>query len=119
MLAATGSTITHGHVSSSVGHLVVGHDDVSATAAGGDAGEPGRPERGPRRCRRLGEQRVAVAVVVAGELHDLGPAGVPRARRMADMVASVPLDTSRTFSTDGTRSQISSASSTSRSVGAP
>ena len=35
------------------------------------------------------------------------------------MVASVPLDTSRTFSHEGTRRVISSASSTSRSVGAP
>ena len=33
--------------------------------------------------------------------------------------ASVPLDTSRTIWHDGTRAQISSASSTSRSVGAP
>ena len=43
----------------------------------------------------------------------------PRATRMADIVASVPLDTRRTRSTLGTRSQIASASSTSRSVGAP
>ena len=35
------------------------------------------------------------------------------------MVASVPLEVSRTCSTEGTRSQIVSASSTSRSVGAP
>ncbi len=35
------------------------------------------------------------------------------------MVASVPLDTRRTFSHAGTRARISSASSTSRSVGAP
>ncbi len=38
---------------------------------------------------------------------------------MADIVASVPLDTSRTISHEGTRAQISSASTTSRSVGAP
>ena len=43
----------------------------------------------------------------------------PRATRTADIVASVPEDTSRTSSTEGTRSQIASASSTSRSVGAP
>ena len=43
----------------------------------------------------------------------------PRARRMADIVASVPLETMRTFSQDGTRSVIASASRTSRSVGAP
>ena len=35
------------------------------------------------------------------------------------MVASVPLETSRTFSHDGIRSRMASASSTSRSVGAP
>ena len=35
------------------------------------------------------------------------------------MVASVPLLTMRTFSQLGTRSQIASASSTSRAVGAP
>ena len=43
----------------------------------------------------------------------------PRATRTADIVASVPDDTRRTISTEGTRSQIASASSTSRSVGAP
>src|SRR3546814_21100150 len=35
------------------------------------------------------------------------------------MVASVPEDTRRTISTDGTRSQMASARRTSRSVGAP
>jgi hypothetical protein len=35
------------------------------------------------------------------------------------MVASVPDDTSRTCSTEGTRAQMASARSTSRSVGAP
>ena len=35
------------------------------------------------------------------------------------MVASVPLLTMRTFSHDGTRSAMASASSTSRGVGAP
>jgi hypothetical protein len=42
----------------------------------------------------------------------------PRASRTADMVASVPDDTSRTWSTE-VRSTISSASATSASVGAP
>ncbi len=42
----------------------------------------------------------------------------PRASRIADMVASVPLETKRTFST-GVRATISSASSTSGSVGVP
>ncbi len=43
----------------------------------------------------------------------------PRASRTADIAASVPDETSRTRSTDGTASTISAASSTSRSVGAP
>jgi len=43
----------------------------------------------------------------------------PRARRMALMAASVPELTSRTISSEGTSRTISSASSTSRSVGAP
>jgi hypothetical protein len=43
----------------------------------------------------------------------------PRASRNADITASVPEDTSRTCSTPATRSAIASASSTSRSVGAP
>src|SRR6266480_4945256 len=43
----------------------------------------------------------------------------PRATRMADIVASVPELTSLTISTDGTASQIASASSISASVGAP
>src|SRR2546423_10522195 len=42
-----------------------------------------------------------------------------RARRTALIAASVPDETSRTFSTDGTASTISAASSTSDSVGAP
>ena len=42
-----------------------------------------------------------------------------RARRSADIPASVPDETSRTCSIDGTASAISTASSTSRSVGAP
>ena len=66
---------------------------------------PSRP--GPASATPLpagGQQGVGVAVVVAGELHQLRPAGAPRARRMADMAASVPDDTSRTCSTPGTRS---------------
>ncbi len=43
----------------------------------------------------------------------------PRARRMALMPASVPELTRRIISIDGTWRMISSASSTSRSVGAP
>jgi hypothetical protein len=43
----------------------------------------------------------------------------PRASRMALMPASVPELTRRTISMDGTNFRISSASSISRSVGAP
>ncbi len=43
----------------------------------------------------------------------------PRASRIALIVASVPLETSRTCSTGATRETISSASSTSFSVGVP
>ncbi len=43
----------------------------------------------------------------------------PRASRSALITASVPEETRRTFSTEGTASTISAASSTSASVGAP
>ena len=43
----------------------------------------------------------------------------PRAARSADIVASVPDDTRRTFSIDGTTKRTSSPNSTSRAVGAP
>ncbi len=43
----------------------------------------------------------------------------PRAARSADMVASVPEETKRIFSSDGIMNRISSPSSTSRAVGAP
>ena len=43
----------------------------------------------------------------------------PRASRIALIAASVPEETRRTISTDGTASTISAASSTSPSVGAP
>ncbi len=43
----------------------------------------------------------------------------PRASRSALIAASVPEETRRTFSIDGTASTISAASSTSASVGAP
>jgi hypothetical protein len=43
----------------------------------------------------------------------------PRASRIALIAASVPEETSRTISTDGTASTSSAASSTSAAVGAP
>ena len=43
----------------------------------------------------------------------------PRARRTAVIVASVPVETRRTFCAAGTRARIASARSTSATVGAP
>ena len=43
----------------------------------------------------------------------------PRATRTADIAASVPDETNRTFSIDGTAATTASAISTSRVVGAP
>ncbi len=43
----------------------------------------------------------------------------PRAARSADIVASVPDETNRIFSSDGIMNRTSSPSSTSRAVGAP
>ena len=43
----------------------------------------------------------------------------PRATRRADMAASVPDETNRTFSSDGTAAATVSAMSISRTVGAP
>ena len=125
MLAAIGSTSTAARSSpcsastaSSAVEVVVRHDDRVGDGAGCDAGRTGQPERRDPAPGR-DEQRVEVPVVAAGELHDLRPAVAPRASRTAVIAASVPDDTSRTFSTLGTRSQMASASSTSRVVGAP
>ena len=61
-----------------------------------------------------------MAVVAAVELQDLAPAGERRApARSALMVASVPEETKRTFSIEGTRRTTRSASSTSAAQGAP
>ena len=86
------------------------------TCAGtpGRLGEPQRDDAGAG----LREQRVDVPVVAAGELDDHVAAGEPAASRSADIVASVPDDTSRTCST-GVRATISSASSTSGGLGVP
>ena len=58
-----------------LGHLVVGRDDGVGHGGVGDAGRAGQAEGGEP-AAGLGEQQVAVAVVVAGELHDLAAAGV-------------------------------------------
>ncbi len=61
-----------------------------------------------------------MAVIAARKKnHPVAGPVAPRARRTALMAASVPLLTRRTWSHPGTRLQISSASRTSRSVGAP
>ena len=60
-----------------------------------------------------------MAVVAARELEIRSRPVAPRARRSALIDASVPEETRRTFSTEGTASTSSSASATSRSVGAP
>ena len=75
MLAATGSTMTHAVSASSSGTCVVGRHDRVGHGGLGDAGRAGEAERG-QAAPCLGEQQVAVAVVVAGELHDLASPGV-------------------------------------------
>ena len=70
MLAATGSTITHGDVVVELGHHVVRRPrPCRATADLGTPAEPESPSVGDAAAAG-GEQRVAVAVVVARELHD-------------------------------------------------
>ena len=112
MFAATGSTITaaiSGPLRANAvverGVVVVRHDDGVGDGALGDAGRAREPERGDAAARG-DEQRVDVAVVAAGELHDLRPAGhAPRRGAPPSSPASVPDETSRTFSTDGTRAR--------------
>ena len=70
---------------------------------------PGVSGHAERRARRAGldQQRVDVAVVAARELDDDVAAGERRGRGgCALIVASVPDDTRRTISIDGTRSQM-------------
>ena len=66
------------------GDVVVGQDDGVGGGAGGDAGGVGQAEGRDAGAGR-GEQRVDVAVVVAGELHDQraagGAAGQPDGRQ--------------------------------------
>ena len=64
--------------------------------------EPGRPSVATPLPGR-DEQRVDVAVVAAANFTILARPVAPRASRTAVIAASVPDDTSRTFSTDGTR----------------
>ena len=76
MLAATGSTMTQATSSVSVGHDVVGDDERVGDLRLGDAGRAGEAEGGDA-AAGLGEEGVGVAVVAAGELHDLPAAGEP------------------------------------------
>ncbi len=99
--------------------VVVVDDDGLRDDRCRDAGRGRDAERREARSG-LGEEGVGVAVVAAGELR----AGAscpctPAPAASADIAASVPEETSRTCSIEGTASAISSASSTSRSVGAP
>ena len=61
-----------------------------------------------------------MAVVAALELDDdVAPGGAARQRGCALIAASVPEETRRTISMEGTAREISSAISTSAAVGAP
>ena len=60
-----------------------------------------------------------MAVVVADELDEFLAAGIARASRRADMVASVPEETMRIISMDGMSFDISSARAISPRQGAP
>ena len=79
MLAAIGSTSTAATSCSASarvdrGEVVVGHDDGVGDRARRDPGGAGEPERRHAAAGR-DEQRVEMAVVAAGELHDRVPAG--------------------------------------------
>ena len=97
--------------------VVVGQHQRRGGRRRRDAGRAGHRQGGEAGAG-LREQRVDVAVVAAGELHHEVAAGEAAGQPDADMVASVPEETKRTFST-GVRPTISSASSTSGAVGVP
>ena len=99
--------------------VVPRHDDRVRGLRRCDAGRGGDALRREARAG-LRQQAVDVPVVVAGELDDLVSRPVAaRASRTAVIDASVPDETRRTISAEGTRSTTSAASSTSASVGAP
>ena len=77
MLAATGSTMTHGDALVELrARRCTAPRRCRPPPTAVTPAEPGRPERG-HAAAALGQQRVAVAVVVAGELHDSAAAGEP------------------------------------------
>ena len=121
MFAAIGSTRTaatsapcSASAASSAARSLYGTTIVSATVPGVTPAEPGQPERrdAAARPRRAARRRGRGSSRRTSRSSSRPVA--PRASRTAVIAASVPDDTSRTFSTDGTRSQIASASSTSR-----
>ena len=92
------------------GELRDGGGHARASRAGPASPRPSRPSPGTRRRRRGSSPRTSRCRSRPVK---------PRARRTAAVVASVPLETSRTFSTEGSAWRMSSASSISRRDGAP
>ena len=127
MFAGTGSTMSAATVPSFASksdaissRSLKGAIRVSRAAPAVTPGVLGMPKRREPAAGAAREQRVGVTVVAALEL-DRGcrlPVA-PRASRIADIAASVPEDTSRTCSIEGTIATIRSASCTSASVGTP
>ena len=76
VITAAISSPNRANTSSTAGMLLYGNTIVSAAAAPVTPGEDGRPSVATPE-PGVGQQRVAVAVVAAGELDDLGAAGVP------------------------------------------
>ena len=117
MLPGYGSTITAAiarrarRTRCSIARRVVErqHDRV-ARGAFGDAGRIGNAVR-QRAGAGRDQKRVAVAVIAAGELHDLRRGVKPRASRTALIVASVPLERSAAVRSTAPSQTISSASS--------
>ena len=88
---------------SSAASSLYGHHDRVGDGALGDAGRAGQPEGGDAAARR---RRAARRRGRGSSRRTSGSSGrpvAPRASRTAVIAASVPDDTSRTFSTDGTR----------------
>ena len=99
------------------GEVVVGQHDRLGRRGGRNPGAVRQPERRDARARR-GEQRVDMAVVAAGELHDDAPPGVAAGqpnRRHRGLGAAVD----QAHLLRGVRATISSARATSFSEGVP
>ena len=89
--------------------IVEGDEDGVGSDRFGNAGAAGVAVGG---CAGSGfdEHRIGMAVVAAGALDDQVAFGAPRARRTADMVASVPELTKRTIGTLGMALAMAAAS---------